>query len=451
VVAGLGPADLARQCWLIRTSLATRALGLREIEFASYPFPGSRVPAEPGRLIAGADAIGQHLARIAYRAPGSAEWLGVVTHRGEDWSLGPLGPDLFTGLSGLALFFGYLGDLSGEPDHTALARAALATARSQVDRRTLTRVGGAAGLGGIIFAVTQLGTLWQDGELLDYAVSLAVLAGQWAAEDEQFDFTSGSAGSIAGLRALHAVRPGQPVRDAVRACADRVVGGQVPADPGAAWLPRLIREAGVADRPLAGFAHGAAGVAWPLLAAAVLCSEQRYHDAAAAAIRYERSLYLPEAGTWRDQRRVAGGAAFDFSAWCHGAAGVGLARVLSLPYLPGAATQAEIRAAVRHTLRAGFGLNHSLCHGDIGNLELLERAGAALDEPGWREDAPGRMGAILDSIDERGWITGLPQGLETPGLLHGLAGIGYGMLRMAAPQRVPSVLTFDPPRLAGVR
>ena len=469
VVAGLGPADLARQCWLVRTSLATRTMDLREIEYASYPLPDSRLPAGPDRLLAGADAVGQHLARIAYQAPDSVEWLGVVSNRGADWSLGPLGPDLYTGLSGLAMFFGFLGALSGDPEHTALARAALATARSQVDRRTLPRMGGGAGLGGIIYACTQLGVVWDDEELLDYAVSLAVLNGEWTVDDEQFDFTSGSAGSVAALRALYAVRPTAPVRGAVRACADRLLagqqpaghpggqhpdgqhpGGQQPAGPvgcGAAWLPRAMREGGIADVPLAGLAHGAAGVAWPLLEAAELCADQRYRDAASAAIAYERSLFVPAAGTWRDLRREAGGAPFELSAWCHGAAGVGLARVRSLPHLAGDgdAVRAEIRAAVDHTLRAGFGLNHSLCHGDIGNLELLVLAGEALAEPRWCEQAQGLMGAVMDAVDEHGWISGVPHGVQTPGLLHGLAGTGYGMLRMAAPGLVPPVLTFGPP------
>jgi lantibiotic modifying enzyme len=35
--------------------------------------------------------------------------------------------------------------------------------------------------------------------------------------------------------------------------------------------------------------------------------------------------------------------------------------------------------------------------------------------------------------------------VETPGLMTGVAGIGYGLLRLAAPLRVPSVLALAPP------
>ena len=35
---------------------------------------------------------------------------------------------------------------------------------------------------------------------------------------------------------------------------------------------------------------------------------------------------------------------------------------------------------------------------------------------------------------------------ENPSLFHGLAGIGYQLLRLARPETVPSVLTLEPPR-----
>jgi lantibiotic modifying enzyme len=36
--------------------------------------------------------------------------------------------------------------------------------------------------------------------------------------------------------------------------------------------------------------------------------------------------------------------------------------------------------------------------------------------------------------------------VESPGLMTGLAGIGYGLLRLAKPARVPSILTLEGPR-----
>jgi lantibiotic modifying enzyme len=52
---------------------------------------------------------------------------------------------------------------------------------------------------------------------------------------------------------------------------------------------------------------------------------------------------------------------------------------------------------------------------------------------------------LLESIEQQGWVTGIPQGVETPGLMVGIAGIGYALLRLAAPEQVPSVLLLEPP------
>ena len=48
-------------------------------------------------------------------------------------------------------------------------------------------------------------------------------------------------------------------------------------------------------------------------------------------------------------------------------------------------------------------------------------------------------------MEAQGWLCGIPHGIETPGLMIGLAGVGYGLLRLAAPNDVPSVLVLAPP------
>lgn len=53
----------------------------------------------------------------------------------------------------------------------------------------------------------------------------------------------------------------------------------------------------------------------------------------------------------------------------------------------------------------------------------------------------------LESIEQQGWQTGVPPGIETHGLIVGIAGSGYELLRLAKPDLVPSVLPLAPPRL----
>jgi hypothetical protein len=70
---------------------------------------------------------------------------------------------------------------------------------------------------------------------------------------------------------------------------------------------------------------------------------------------------------------------------------------------------------------------------DVGVRRFIDRWGAA----------------VLVSIDRDGWRCGNPLGVESPGLMTGLAGIGYGLLRIAEPTLVPSALALQPPAHSG--
>ncbi|HEY4592362.1 MAG TPA: lanthionine synthetase LanC family protein, partial [Thermoanaerobaculia bacterium] len=98
----------------------------------------------------------------------------------------------------------------------------------------------------------------------------------------------------------------------------------------------------------------------------------------------------------------------------------------------------------------GFGWCHPLCHGDLGALELILEAERALDAPGLDGERDRGLVQLLASLDQHGFLSGLPGHVEAPGLMDGLAGLGFGLLRQAFPDRVPSVLLLDPPVASGL-
>lgn len=105
----------------------------------------------------------------------------------------------------------------------------------------------------------------------------------------------------------------------------------------------------------------------------------------------------------------------------------------------------EIDVAVKTTLVRGFGDNHSLCHGDLGNLEFLRRASAVFHAPELSANVDRVAEGVFRNIISTGFVCGIPLGVESPGLMTGLAGIGFGLLRLADPARIPSVLVLEPP------
>jgi lantibiotic modifying enzyme len=89
----------------------------------------------------------------------------------------------------------------------------------------------------------------------------------------------------------------------------------------------------------------------------------------------------------------------------------------------------------------------SACHGELGIAEALAVLASTGSRTAYRARRH-RAGLILDVISRHGPYCGTPGGITTPGLLNGLAGIGYGLLRLGFAERVPSVLLLEPGPIA---
>ena len=109
----------------------------------------------------------------------------------------------------------------------------------------------------------------------------------------------------------------------------------------------------------------------------------------------------------------------------------------------------EIRVAALTTSRHKLGENHSLCHGDLGNLDFLLQAGVSLGDGILERKVHEQVLEVIRTFERTGWRCGLGlvQGVtpyqEMPGLMAGLAGIGYGLLRFVDPILVTPVLALQ--------
>jgi len=295
-----------------------------------------------------------------------------------------------------------------------------------------------------------MAVLLGDSELLARAENMIEAVAPFIEQDRALDVIAGAAGLMAVLSGFYRSTGFEPALQLARNCAEHLIHHARPAEVGIAWETPVR-----ATQPLTGFSHGASGFAWTLQEIASLTGEQRFAKASLEAIAYERSVFSPEARNWPDFRSDGStlltappssrtGPRFSMT-WCHGAPGIALARLMSLQHLDDSGVRADAEIALATTIRGGFGMNHSLCHGDLGNLEPVLVASQLLGDDRWASYASAISAGVLERI-KHGWVCGVPQGVETPGLLVGLAGIGYGLLRLADPARIPSVLALAPPK-----
>ena len=436
-------ADHDRQLWNVRAALATLYDSSTSTKRIPTPVRISAAAQETftrEQALAAARSVADRLALLAIGPQTQKNWLGLFYVEGQKRFLNRLALDLYEGLPGVLLFLHYFDAITGEDRYRELASSGLDSLKTLIEgHQAWDGLGGFAGWGGVIYSIVHIGMLRNDPQLLAAAEAIVPKILRAVPSDNQLDVIGGSAGCALALRSLQSVRPSSAAVAAAAACGERLLAARTNCDHGIGWLC-----AGSPKTPLSGFAHGNAGIAYALCAVTQMTGDTRFHQAARDAIAYERTLFVPEVRNWRDLRQDS--AAGFATAWCHGAPGIALGRLASLRQINDAATRAEIETGLLTTAATSFGAEHTLCHGDLGNADILLNASEITGDLRWRDHARQQAGRVLRSASASNWQCGNPLNVDTPGLMTGIAGIGYAFLRFADPARIPCVLALEPPR-----
>ena len=397
--------------------------------------------------------IADHLCDTAFRHGDRCTWMGMTQDAEDgsdevDFTYGTVGPDLYGGGSGVALFLSEAHRCTGDRRWRDTALAGIAQALDQLDSMPPpARAGFYTGQVGVAYAAALIGRSLDRADLEARAVAVLDRLDATSDGDVVVDFLSGGTGAIAPLLAL-AVRLDRP---ALRALAMKLgrqtVAAAIRSDDGWSWP--VSAGAIEAARPLTGLAHGAAGIGWSLLELGHATGAGEMIEAARQAFRYEDRWFRPAEDNWPDFREEDGDDAPACVAWCHGAPGIGLTRLRAVE-VGFDAYRADAEAAMRTTESAladrdsWIDGDFSLCHGGAGLGEILRYAFRVLGRP----DAGALVGEAAAASAARfadepaSWPCGVRRG-SNPSLMIGLAGIGYFYLGMADPS-LPSILLVRP-------
>ncbi|WP_307534056.1 type 2 lanthipeptide synthetase LanM family protein [Streptomyces sp. V3I8] len=470
--------DCRDQEWIISATLAARGTGSAldgpRSELAVAPVPA--VAPDASRLLSAACGIADEIAARAVRDAGRTNWLGLERVFGPHWAVLPMGAGLAQGYCGVALFLAHTDALAGAGRYAGPAREAVrplpALLRALACDPELSAAAGPGaydGLGGIVYALIRLSALLGE-DLTDCLPDALTALGHAVAACPGPGLATGTAGALAAAAAAHeatgdpaALRLADTVADRLlaavggadgpalsthgtagtdAACEVTRISGPGPARSanapaesgpttgdtnGAAefWSDPGFADgaAGIGSDP--GFADGAAGIGWALLRyAACRPGRAAQHLAAAHAL-----LRTALEGTGAD------------TSWAGGLAGVAAAAA-HLPPAPGLPRPADrltdrlADAEVRPDL--------SLGQGALGTLEALTVLAGRGDARA-AEALSLRTGQVLGLVEAQSHRCATPDHVPSPGLLTGLSGIGYGLLRLAHPETVPSVLLLGHP------
>lgn len=369
-----------------------------------------------------------------------------------------LNPSIYSGTAGLGLLLARIGYYTGVDEHFSTARSAINHAianawyRDQSD--AVGEIGGRWRFG---FYLGTLGIAWaaqEFGELTGidfYAAECRRLLRELSATfdlPKDSDVIFGAAGAVAPLLSL-ADRGVEGALDlALRLGEDILATGQSDGRT-LSW--------GAGEAPaLAGFSHGTAGYGAALFQLGAVTGDSRFTEGGAAAFAYERKVFNAKEGNWPNFQspRNGDGSYPCATAWCHGAPGIGIGRILAHRAAPAVShvREAEIAAAAtRKQVAADLaapGKDVMLCHGVVGGLDALwfiEEGLGVEDRVEFQRAAAEYLISLYGSAarSEHGvlieWPTGVAGGTY-PTLVTGIGGVAHWLLQLHAPDQVPSVL-----------
>jgi type 2 lantibiotic biosynthesis protein LanM len=446
-VRGLDEEEVAWQAEVIRQNTGT----LRRTASAGAT-PKTLVPADvrsaPSREVftAEADAVARTLSEHAIRKRPSAAWVGL------DWlgdsevsQLVVLGPDLYNGACGIALFLAAHASVTNAKSSEDLAFAAVAGLREILRGRNPARtarslgLGGGLGLGSIVYSLAAISALLGDDDVLaDAHAAAELITDDVISADRQLDVLSGSAGAVLGLLRLYRQTGSSDALRRATSCGRHLLAQRRVGPEG-----RRTWTAPGSGGPLNGMSHGAAGFAYALASLASATGFDEFASAAGECIAFENATFDAERDNWADLRGGAGAGAP--CKWCHGAPGIGLARAAIKKHtaLYGELCQTDISNALAGVERGWPGPTDTLCCGTLGSIEFLSEAGAVLRRSDLHERASRRLLDVMETARSTGdyrWNSGTSR--FNLGLFRGVAGIGYTALRRVDAS-LPNVLIWE--------
>lgn len=433
----------------LRDQLAVLARALGESVASTFSRPLAAPADSPGAMreafVASAEWIGAELlARAVRSGSGSLTWEYRRAPEGPSWRA----HHLYDGTMGPVLLYAALAVVTGAPQWTRAAADALASVRNHARQFPIAQlpvdepIGGCSGLASIVYGLAVASVLGvNDDDLRTMGADLAGAIAPRARAAAPLDVVNGVAGAVLGLLAWHSVTGDARALASACACGDRL-------------LAREERHGGLSSWPaddgtvLVGFAHGVAGIALALARLASVTDDVRYARAARAAFRFVRRHHLEQSGNWPiaiADGHAAGGV---MTGWCHGAPGVAQAALGSCGLWLRAAdtTRRGVEVALRSVPVWQPAQADHVCCGALARAEALLAAGRSFGRDDLVRAGRAIAERVVDRARKRGHFRLCGPGTDyrvfDPGFFQGLSGIGYQLLRMAHPERLPSITAF---------
>lgn len=436
--------DLDRQVAFINLSYMDRLKkGLKSSTKINFQDQSGKLTIDKELLINTSKSIGDYILdrSIVGENEGVIDrtWIGTIEIANMTSFVTTVGNDLYNGNSGIALYLAYLGAVTGEEKYRDAALESIEPVinyLNKINNVTYEKIGGFSGMCGWFYAIFHIGHLLNNKKLIDYVKDKIIIIKNFSGITQNHDIISGYSGALGALLSIHDKTDDENFKhllldiclDIYKAINDNII---------------VLHEKNCitwGKEGYVGYSHGNAGVEPQLMRLYNIVGDIDILDTIKKSLLYSRCMFDKEHKNWKKELSKN-----DFSyGWCHGAPGILLSRLMLLQagYIDKEIMQ-EIWDAIDTTKKHSFGIDYSLCHGDIGNLLILNYAAKVLKDYKLGLQCIATLDEFLNKYFSSSWGTAEFTETENSCLMVGPAGIGYGLLQFYDADMMPNILTFE--------
>lgn len=442
------------QCDLIEASISCRYPKDQKAAAAAVPKVAEESFSTPaltsGQYLEEAARIAKNIAERSVIRNGKPQWLTIKFDPiRKHCYIGPVDYTLYEGTAGIGLFLAAYENASGDKIYHKLALNCFSELEELIGDKKAVKMaenispGYAGGFMGALAALYNAGIYMAEEKLCGIAKKgLSLLSVKSVEKDSAFDIIGGAAGGLMTALAFNNIHKDDKLIEFANKCGHHLLNNRIDFETRKLW------PSSHAYKPLTGFAHGAAGFAAALLKLHGLTGCELSKEAALVAIDYEKACYVHQYFNWPDfriNRDLKPGDTAYMTGWCSGAPGIGLARLMTLDVIDNEDIKKDIGNAVSFTknFKHFSDARDHLCCGYAGRIDFLIEASQKFKKPELMIEAGRQMSLIVSraaASEKYTFAVDDTKSVFTPGLFTGLSGVGYTALRMAAPEKIITVL-----------
>ncbi|EOU1871537.1 type 2 lanthipeptide synthetase LanM family protein [Clostridium perfringens] len=369
----------------------------------------------------------------------SRTWLSTEKWKLNSYSIFPMSPYLYNGLSGMLFFYNYLWKITKEYKYFNISNEIVASILDSLsfllEPKNVEKLntGAFLGIGGIAYALFYFDYSNQT-ELYTEKICLILDILDSSLNDKKDWDIINNAGNLGIFISIYTKSKNQILKDKSLDICKKIFE----------YLNKNklnINKTGIcwSEKGYVGYSHGNSGIIAQLYRLYDILKDKKILKLINDALIYERSMFSHENQNWYrciDENNFTCG-------WCHGAPGILLSKIQikNLGYNDSFINN-EISVAINKLIHSGFGNDISLCHGDVGNIAILKDASIAMKNTILFNNSIATFkeisSIILKLLNKESFKEN-----EHNSFMIGLSGIGYELLRVGNEKEIPNILCLE--------